>query len=160
MRNQTQEEIKPKPPPPPPKPVILSSHLELLKITSWVILLRNSLLPIDLGLQLGGFSMCLLLQCARDILKENHTVGIFSSLNLVCKFQRFIPFKASPRFFLLTTFFNSRNFFFEQKTQEIKPKGLPTRRLMLFHLRPITCLLFTSLLWSLKQTFETFQSKQ
>ncbi|CAL5337471.1 unnamed protein product [Camellia sinensis] len=128
MRNQTQEEIKPKPPPPPPKPVILSSHLEFLKITSWVIGLRNSLLPIDLGLQLGGFSMCLLLQCTRDILKENHTVGIFSSLNLVCKFQRFIPIKASPSFFLLTTFFNSRNLFFEQKTQEIKHMRNQTQR--------------------------------
>uniref|UniRef100_A0A2P2QPN2 Zinc finger family protein n=1 Tax=Rhizophora mucronata TaxID=61149 RepID=A0A2P2QPN2_RHIMU len=30
-------------------------------MTSWVIGLRNSLLPMDLGLQLGGFSMCLLL---------------------------------------------------------------------------------------------------
>uniref|UniRef100_A0A0A9CTM9 Uncharacterized protein n=1 Tax=Arundo donax TaxID=35708 RepID=A0A0A9CTM9_ARUDO len=42
-------------PPQPPKPVILSSQRELvLSTTSWAMGLRNSLLPMDRGLQLGG----------------------------------------------------------------------------------------------------------
>ena len=46
---------------PPLNPVILSSHFELLRITSWVMGFGKSLLPIDLGLQLTVFSECRLL---------------------------------------------------------------------------------------------------
>lgn len=48
--------------PPELNDVILSSHLEFpARTTSWVIGFRNSLLPIDLGLQDGGLSVCRLL---------------------------------------------------------------------------------------------------
>lgn len=43
------------------EPVILSSRVEVSSMTWCVIGLRSSLLPMDLGLQMGGFSVCLLL---------------------------------------------------------------------------------------------------
>lgn len=86
--------LKPPPPPPLPPPslptswkpnpvLILSSHVESLSTTLWVIGFRNSLLSMDLRLQIGKFSMCRLLpyNTAVKDLWFNHELG-YSYLGL------------------------------------------------------------------------------